>query len=249
MGHGPALPARDPTILPDMPPGRAAVLYQGWEFTVTHPEPVLVHPDGCRDLIVLRDPEGTCRLLYSDWDRAPRAVQLPPGTRATGFRLAPGLVIAPAALAQLRRDLDRAAPDLCAQMIEAEAAPDPETREAIAALTRPGATVGAVARHCGLGARSLQRRFQAMGLPRPDFWRQLGRARRAALALAGASPLAEIACAHGFSDQAHLSRECLRWFGSPPARLRRDSALLAPLLHPGLGNWTTDGRPEAGELL
>lgn len=225
------------------------MLYQRWEFTVTQPERVLVQPDGCRDLIVLRDPEGRGTLLYSDWDCAPRAVQLRPGTRATGFRMAPGLVVAPGPLAQLRRDLEGGDPAICAQMIEAEAAPDPETREVIAALTRPGATVEAVARHCGLGARTLQRRFQAMGLPRPDFWRKLGRARRAALALAGATPLAEIACAHGFSDQAHLSRECLRWFGSPPARLRRDSALLEPLLHPGLGNWTTDGRPEAGELL
>ncbi len=95
------------------------------------------------------------------------------------------------------------------------------------------------ARHgAGVSARTLQRRLVAHGLPPPDFWRLLGRARRAAGCLRSGQKLADIADAHGYSDQAHMTRDFTRWFGAPPARMARDTALLDVTLQPGLGNWT-----------
>ncbi|MBN9029456.1 MAG: helix-turn-helix domain-containing protein [Rhizobiales bacterium] len=87
-------------------------------------------------------------------------------------------------------------------------------------------------------SRRLQRRFHEKYLPTPDFRRRLGRARRAAAALSVDLPLAAVAVSLGYSDQAHMTRDCLNWFGQSPARLRRDHAARAILAQPGLGNWT-----------
>ena len=64
-----------------------------------------------------------------------------------------------------------------------------------------------------------------------------GRAARPA-ALSVDLPLAAVAVSLGYSDQAHMTRDCLNWFGQSPARLRRDHAARAILAQPGLGNWT-----------
>lgn len=98
---------------------------------------------------------------------------------------------------------------------------------AILALTLPGASPERVARDLGVSARTLQRRFVQSGLPSPEFWRLLARARRAAGLLATAAPLAGIACDCGYSDQAHMTRDFARWFGTSPAQLRRDKASAA----------------------
>jgi AraC-like DNA-binding protein len=51
-------------------------------------------------------------------------------------------------------------------------------------------------------------------------------------------PLADIACAAGCADQAHMTRDVVRWFGVTPAELRRNRELLGTLDQPGRGNWT-----------
>ncbi|MCV0349614.1 MAG: helix-turn-helix domain-containing protein [Nitratireductor sp.] len=88
--------------------------------------------------------------------------------------------------------------------------------------------------------RTLQRRFKHLSLPTPAFWRQLGRARRAVQALPCRVPLAEIAAHYGYSDQAHMTREFVRWFGWTPVQLRRNPAAIADLAQPGLGNWSLE---------
>jgi AraC-like DNA-binding protein len=50
--------------------------------------------------------------------------------------------------------------------------------------------------------------------------------------------LAEIACDCGYSDQAHMTREFVRWFGKTPTWLCRDVRLLDLLNQPALDNWT-----------
>jgi AraC-like DNA-binding protein len=75
-------------------------------------------------------------------------------------------------------------------------------------------------------------------LPPPDFWRLLGRARRAAGRIASGARLAEVADDAGYSDQAHMTRELARWFGMSPGQLRRSAPALDALLQPALGNWT-----------
>jgi AraC-like DNA-binding protein len=110
----------------------------------------------------------------------------------------------------------------------------------IAELSAPEAELSRVAKNSGLSLRSLQRQFKRRDLPAPEFWRLLGRARRAALALRGTDPLAHIALDHGYADQAHFARDMRRWFGHSPRALRQNHMLLAQMSEPALGNWTAE---------
>lgn len=186
-----------------------------------------VFPDGCRDLILTETGSFTTEL-----DLTPRLTNLRSGARLTGFRLRPGVALAPSDTRPDGSDIDA-----IRRFLETHAIRDPATEDIITALSGGDddpATLG----HSDAARRSLQRRFQRRGLPPPQVWRGLARARRAAMLLNGPLPLAEIALICGYSDQAHLTRECRRWFGAPPARLRKDRTALTILSQPGLGNWT-----------
>ncbi|PWE52690.1 hypothetical protein DEM27_29380 [Metarhizobium album] len=90
-----------------------------------------------------------------------------------------------------------------------------------------------IARDAGASPRTLQRRLRECRLPPPDFWRRLGRARRTVSALSADEPLAEMATDFGYSDQAHMTRECrgcerrfLRLFAQLPHQGRRGEGKL-----------------------
>lgn len=209
------------------------VLYHLWTYGVEADARAIVLPDGCRDVLVISGPGQADEVRLTDWDLRPRSVRLAAGQTITGYRLRPGVTIDPRCATSLEAD-----PDQLERAIASEARVDEEAGTVIEALVAPGATVRSVARHVGVAGRTLQRRFHDLGLPGPDTWRLLGRARRAACALAGPLPLVEVAGAFGYSDQAHMTREFVRWFGTTPARLRRDRDLLLQIRQPGLGNWT-----------
>ena len=62
-----------------------------WRHTVTATGPDLVLPDGCRDLIVVCVPGSAPTAFVSELHSAPvLATGFLPGTRLTGYRLAPG---------------------------------------------------------------------------------------------------------------------------------------------------------------
>lgn len=204
-----------------------------WTHNVERDSATLVYPDGCRDLLLVTGADGQSRVMLTDWDDGPRRVDLVAGTEFIGYRLRPGVRIDPAtlrALAGREGDLDA--------FVTGMAIADQELDQIVEALACTDDAGEAVSRRAGVSQRTLQRHFRDRGLPSPDFWRLLGRARRAALLLATDRPLADIACDLGYSDQAHMTREIVRWFGRTPARLRRDPALLSILSQPGLGNWT-----------
>lgn len=199
----------------------------------------IILPDGCRDLLVTTGPDGRQRVTLTDWDTGPRAVRIAAGTRMTGFRLRPGMVPDPLLLHRLAAAAERRGEVVAiAALLEGGVTADAEMEQVIGALALSHGTGAEVARQAGVAPRTLQRRLAGLGLPPPDFWRLLGRARRAAASLTPGRPLADIACAFGYSDQAHMTREFTRWFGLTPARLRRDRTGLDLLAQPGLGNWT-----------
>ncbi len=204
-----------------------------WTYHVVEDARATVFPDGCRDLIVQYGRKGRPKIVLTDWDRGVREAPVPAGTTMIGYRLRPGVMISADRIRALVGHEDK-----IDRFIASEAAVDVELEQIIGALSRRAANVEKVARTAGVTRRTLQRRFDALKLPSPDFWRLLGRARRTAGALPGPHCLAEIALAHGYSDQAHMTREFVRWFGRPPAQLREDRAALGVLSQPGLGNWT-----------
>ncbi|MDR2016825.1 MAG: helix-turn-helix domain-containing protein [Burkholderiales bacterium] len=206
--------------------------YVRWTHEAGTDAYVTVLPDGCRDVLVIERAGVTQTLLLTDWDASPRRVQIPAGTTITGYRLRPGYVVEPQCI--VSHTFSEAQ---VAQWIESEARASDEIAWVIDALATPFATIDNIAKQTGVTTRTLQRHFSARGLPAPDFWRLLGRARRAACALPTPLPITEIAYAHGYSDQAHMSREFARWFGAAPVALRRDANRLADVCQPGLGNW------------
>lgn len=105
---------------------------------------------------------------------------------------------------------------------------DPVIIEAVGRLRcRPSDEVALISRSMAMPERSFRRRVrQAVGLsPKPlqtmlRFQGLLGRAQRAAATgrPVAANGLAALAVDSGYADQPHLTRECVRLTGEPPAR-------------------------------
>ncbi len=110
----------------------------------------------------------------------------------------------------------------------------PRVQEALHTLAH-AATVAAAARSLGVSERSLERLTRAATQQPPSYWRALARVRRAAQALGSGEALVGIAADHGYADQAHFSRDCLRWLGQSPSALRRSPGLLATVAQAGYG--------------
>lgn len=89
-------------------------------------------------------------------------------------------------------------------------------------LDEPGLSIGAVSRSFGLHPVRFARLFREAFAQSPTAARQNHRAARAVDRLVrSGTPLAEIAAAEGFADQAHLSRAISQATGWSPGRLRR----------------------------
>ena len=172
-------------------------------------------------------------VVLTQFDLRPRTVSLAAGTEITGYRLRPGAVVDKTALRAIALEPEKT-PAILAEIV----ARPSDLEEVIAALAQPASGLRAISGNLGLSVRTMQRRFRTAALPPPDFWRLLARARRAVSLLQSTASLADIASDCGYSDQAHMTREALRWFRQSPARIRRDALLYDLLSQPGLGNWT-----------
>lgn len=221
------------------PPDLEEFVQACWTVEGRAGDRIRVTPDACTDLIAVADGRvlfvgpmlaGGLATLWAD---ATHGVRLHPGTRTSipghaemaGLRdgkaiLDAGLPPAggPAALLGLARRL-RDAGDL--------------TRHAtvdavLAAIERTlpeGPDLAAVYRGLGVGERSVQRLFRRyVGLTPKQTARVL---RQTALTMALRDDdvgLARLARAHGYADQAHMSREYRDLAGLPPGRYRVEAA-------------------------
>lgn len=219
------------------------MLYHRWEYTAQSNERMIVQPDGCCDVLLISQFGKPARIKVTQWDSQPYAVCTQVETSFIGYRLRPGTTISTNILTH--EDVDIAQIE---DIIEVETNMNLEICELIHALTQPNATVAKIARQNGTSTRTLQRQFSNLSLPIPDFWRLLGRARRAVRALPVKVPLKEICYAYGYSDQAHMTREFVRWFGYSPTQLRNDKLTIDNICQPGLGSWLNDSHSEIRNL-
>jgi AraC-like DNA-binding protein len=190
-----------------------------------------VFPDGCVDLVWRGD-----SLVVAGPATGPVAAGVPVGVPVFGVRFRMGaagaaLGLPAGELADLNVDVaavwgadvvERVAEGGPAALLAAVRARvrepvDPLARAAALEMARPGARVDAL--DLGVSERQLRRRFlDAVGYGPKTLARVLRFQRF--LALAGSeADLARLAFAAGYSDQAHLTRECRRLSGRTPAEL------------------------------
>lgn len=203
-----------------------------WHFLCEADGGSTVLPDGCRDLILHLDNGGHPRWFVSELAASADWVPSRRGETFMGWRLQPAARIDEARLLAALATPSAADPARAHAVLREHVQVDPRLDEMLHGLAS-AAGVGPAARLLGVHERSLERWVgQATGRP-PGFWQGLARARRAARSLHEGRPLAELALAQGYADQAHMNRAFRRWFGQTPAALRRTPALLATLLEPG----------------
>lgn len=222
------------------PPPWRSTLSCLWVRTAGRGEPpVRVLPDAGVDLI-WSSQRGA---FVAGPDTSAKVAVLAPGAVLAGARFRPGaagvaLGVPMAELLDLRVDaadldprLDVAAQTPAEALRALLAVIEPRGADAaVAAAARTGEGVAAAARAVGLSERQLRRRsLHALGYGPKTLARILRFQRFVALADAAAEiPLAALAVDAGYADQPHLTRECTRLAGLPPAALRRERGGSAP---------------------
>ncbi len=201
-------------------------ILQKWQFEAHLDGTSVILPDGCRDLIRVVDEHCVPTWHYSVLQETVVQVTVSKGARMVGYRLRPGVVVDQELLCSIEDGGDVSESD-----IDASAKADGAAIEGAEALAQAGSVLEA-ARACGVSERTLRRVMRSATGKSPAFWLRLGRVRRAALHMA--QPLAEVAAGFGFSDQAHMTRECQHWFGVTPRKLRESQELQEQLYYPAL---------------
>ncbi len=216
-----------------------ASLLASWRHSCLTGSCNVVAPDGCRDLIALERPGQAAHWFVSPLADTSHRVESLAGTRFTGYRFHPGVQVSDGELLHLLGDVDPADMPGTLALIDSFTWRDKDTDDALHALAS-APRVGRAARSMGIGERSLERLvLRRTGRP-PMFWRQLARLRQAAIALCSdGGSLAELAADHGFSDQAHMSREFRRWLGISPAHMRAQASWRHLMAQSGYGDPAT----------
>lgn len=203
---------------------------------------IAVWPDGCRDIVVIGEPNQPTRVICTGLDSCIRQVVCKVGTLFFGIRVAPGVsfpwdennpackssdVAVPELDKILRRRVRGIAqdPEGTLQLLEKAAqrwaTPAPDwIAEYMQSLWNGDGGACSAGR---FSERSFRRHLvQITGAP-PRYWQGLARVRHVAREIAlGNGQLADIAAKYQFSDQAHMSREIKRWFDCTPMMLRRN---------------------------
>lgn len=207
---------------------------EAWSFSAQKDSQTLVLPDGCRDLILRVAADGRPTWFVSELADGIDLVDCNAGERFVGYRFHPGARCEEGALLPAVQALGEAATADIEALIDEHVRVDGRLAEALDSLAESGG-VAAACRRLGVSERSLERLMVAGTGRSPRFWKSLARVRRAAASLAGGLPLPAIAAEHGYADQAHMTRDFGRWFGTSPGRLRASPATLALVLAPGYG--------------
>lgn len=167
--------------------------------------------------------------VVGTWRRAFWA-ELRPGAELHGWRFEAGML--PLLLGLDARDhldqntplddvLPRDAPLSTRLSRGLERLPEAPDLRLLQTLNRGEGSLARVAAEEAVSSRTLRRRLVPLLGMAPRAWLAIRRFRDATALLAEARSLARLASDTGYSDQAHLSRECQRYAGHSPSALRR----------------------------
>lgn len=238
-----------PTYAEFVPAGGASDLIRcEWVRTCVGDGVIDVLPDGCVDIVWRSDGE----LFVAGPDRAPVAHHHPADVEFVGVRLRPGtsasvLGVPVDELCDRQVPLSalwgRGAGRLAERLMEStpgerrrvlvEAALaraltdelDAGVLAAVSALEKETGAIADLEDRTGLSSRQLRRRFvQQVGYGPKTYQRVIRFRRFLALARTHRTPggLAGLAAVAGYSDQAHLTRECRRFSGRTPTQIVGD---------------------------
>ena len=204
--------------------------------------PTRVLPDACVDVVW----SAGAGASVAGPDTGPVLVEAAAGSVIAGVRFRPGaggaalgfplseLRDARPAAAEVDEALDRALPpdlgvDRALEALLAVAAgrataapPDAAVGEAARLLGDPRTNVAELAARLGLSERQLRRRCDAGVGYGPKALQRILRFRAVVAGLDRGDDLGRVALDAGYADQAHMTRECTRLSGLPPAALRQE---------------------------
>lgn len=194
-------------------------LLDTWSASFDIDQTSMVIPDGCRDLILTRDPQGSASAYISPLFDQTKSIASVAGTSLRGFRLKPGVNINEAALLLSINNqyLDH---NQVLERLSDYVMRSSSVSEAIECLSSGVNTVQAAAKQLGMTPRSLQRLMLKETARSPSYWLRLSKVRRAAREVL-TTPYAELVGDYHYADQAHLCREIKHWFGLPISRLKQ----------------------------
>ncbi len=231
-------PFLSPTAVPYDAAPNPAHLPEGalelWHFTATFRSQGLVFPDGCRDLIVSTTSRVAPTCFVTSLADGVETPEFLAGQQLVGVRLHAGAQFDERALLARLTERERFDSADLLSAIGAEVRVDPLVHDALTWLADVP-RLDAARASLGLSPRSLERLLMSRTGRTPVSWRNLARARRCARAIFGAEPFIAIAADHGYADQAHMTRDMQRWFGTSPTRLRVDAGRFEALNHTGFG--------------
>ncbi|WP_370980442.1 helix-turn-helix domain-containing protein [Agaribacterium sp. ZY112] len=193
------------------------ILLEAWSYKASQDSLSTIVADGCRDLIVKKNRDGSSHFFVSPLVLATYEISIKEGTSFQGLRLAPGVSINEQALEKL---LYNPADKLSSGLVEDFCVLKPSVSEALAGLRSDLNSIELVSKNLGVSLRTLQRHIKLETGVAPSVWRSLARARRCARLLLKEPCLTSAALSSGYADQSHMSREMQRWFSCTPSALK-----------------------------
>jgi AraC-like DNA-binding protein len=220
-------------------PSSSPYIDRVWRSHSTGPGTLLSVAATHCELVVTRH-QGRLRVTLRGPETRPSTISCPADAEWSGIRLATGVYLPhhPAASLLDRQDLDLPLPTRRTFWLDGSAWELPSFDDAESLVDRL-ARAGLLARDPAVAAamtgddgalsrrRTAQRHFLLATGMTHRTWRQIQRARHAAILLRSGASIAEAVHRAGYYDQAHLTRSLRRRIGTTPARIQRQEQQLS----------------------
>ncbi len=198
------------------------ILLTIWDATPKSDSSCIIVPDGCRDLIRVRQKGKKAQWFVSSLFDQAKIISIKAGSRMLGFRMKPGININEKQLLASISNRDMGVAEILSRL-DCFACRKASVEEALNGLASDVTSVAGVAKQLGVSQRTLQRLLIQETGKSPVYWIMLARIRRAARAILEPVTYIEIADMCGYSDQSHMCREFRLWFNVSPSAFRNSA--------------------------